>query len=71
MTIRVIIRLSNQERNDNMKLYYDTILLGEIMTNHSMTVDEALDCLGIDMDEYALEKGWDDWDYEELRLEVE
>lgn len=54
-----------------MKLYYDTILLGEIMTNHSMTVDEALDCLGIDMDEYALEKGWDDWDYEELRLEVE
>ena len=54
-----------------MKLYYNTILLGEIITSHSMTVDEALDCLGIDMDEYATDQGWDDWDYEELRVEVE
>lgn len=54
-----------------MKLYYDTILLGEIMTNSNMTVDEALNCLDIDMDKFAYEHGWDDWDYEELRLEVE
>jgi hypothetical protein len=52
-----------------MKLFYDDILLGEIMTNHSMTVDEALDCLGIDMDEYASEQGWDDWDWFALRME--
>lgn len=55
----------NQERNDNMRLF-----LLEIITNQSMTVDEALNCLGINMDEFASTKGWDDWDYECLRLEV-
>lgn len=54
-----------------MKLYYDTILLGVIMTNQSLTVDEALNILGIDMDEFAYKHGWDDWNWEELRLEVE
>ena len=52
-----------------MKLYYDDILLGEIMTSHGMTVDEALDCLGIDMDQFAKDQDWDDWDWEELRME--
>lgn len=66
-----IIRLSNKERNDNMKLYYDNILLGYIFTLPNLTVDEALNCLGIDMDVFASERGWDDWDYECLRLEVE
>lgn len=62
--------MKNQERNDNMKLYYSTILLGEIMTNQGLTIDEALNCLGINMDAFAYEQGWDDWDYEYLRLEV-
>lgn len=53
-----------------MILYYDTILLGVIFTNQSLTVDEALNCLGINMDEFAYKQGWDDWDYECLRLEV-
>ncbi len=33
-----------------MKLYYGEILLGEVLTNHSMTVDEALEFVGVDMD---------------------
>lgn len=52
-----------------MKLFYEDLLLGEVITNHSMTVDEALDLLDIDMDEVAKENGWDDWDWEELRME--
>ncbi len=52
-----------------MKLYYGDILLKDILTNNSMTVDEALEFSGIDMDEYAREHGWDDWDWEELRIE--
>lgn len=52
-----------------MKLYYEDILLGEVLTNHSMTVDDALEFVGIDMDEYAGEHGWDDWDLEKLRME--
>lgn len=53
-----------------MKLYYKDILLGEIMTNHSMTIDEALECLGVDMDGFAYANGWDDWDYDDLRMGV-
>lgn len=52
-----------------MKLYHGDVFLGEILTNHSMTVDEALELLDIDMDEFAQEQGWDDWDWEELRME--
>ena len=52
-----------------MKLFYGDLLLGEVITNHSMTVDEALEVLGIDMDKVAQENGWDDWDFEELRME--
>lgn len=54
-----------------MKLYYGNILLGEVLTNHSMTVDEALEFVGVDMDKYAQEHGWDDWDWEELRTEYD
>lgn len=52
-----------------MKLYYGNIFLCEVLTNHSMTVDEALEFSGINMDEYAKDHGWDDWDWEELRME--
>lgn len=52
-----------------MRLYYENILLGEVLTNHSMTVDEAIEFIGIDMDKFAEEQGWDDWDWEELRME--
>lgn len=54
-----------------MKLYYKDILLKEILANHGMTVDEALRISGIDMDKYAQEQGWDNWDWEELRMEYD
>lgn len=41
-------------------------ILGGILTNHSMSVDDALDLLDIDMDAFAEEQGWDDWNYEAL-----
>ena len=52
-----------------MKLFYEDILLGEVVTNHSMAVDEALDILDIDMDAVARENGWNDWDWEQLHME--
>lgn len=52
-----------------MKLYYDDILLGNILTNHSMSIDDALESLEIDMDEYAREQGWDGWEWESLRMD--
>jgi metal-dependent HD superfamily phosphatase/phosphodiesterase len=56
-----------------MKLYYNDngnkILLAEVMTNHSMSIDDALNLAGIDMDEWAEEQGWDNWDYGALEME--
>lgn len=54
-----------------MILKYDGTTLGRILTNHGLTIEEALDLLGIDMDKYAAEQGWDGWDYEQLSLELE
>ena len=54
-----------------MVLKYDDTVLGRILTNHGLTIDEALDLLGIDMDKYAAEQGWEGWDYEQLSLELE
>lgn len=54
-----------------MKLFYGDIELGSVMTNHSMSIEDMLDMLDINMDEYAEKHGWDDWEYDHLRLEVE
>lgn len=54
-----------------MVLKYADTALGRILTNHGLTIDEALDLLDIDMDKYAAEQGWDGWDYEQLSLEQE
>lgn len=53
-----------------MKLYYDDILLGEVVTNQSLTVENCVEILAIDMNEYAESQGWDDWDYGKLRVEA-
>lgn len=56
-----------------MKLYYNDngnkILLTEVITNHSMSIDDALNLSGIDMDKWAEGQGWDNWDYEALEME--
>ena len=54
-----------------MVLKYDDAVLGRILTNHGLTIDEALNLLDIDMDKYAEEQGWEGWDYERLSFELE
>lgn len=45
------------------------VILGEITTNQSLSVDEALALLDIDPDEYFIGVlGWDDWDYNALEI---
>ena len=53
-----------------MKLFYEDLLIGEVVNNHSMSIEDILELLEIDMNEIAEENGWDDWDYEKLRLEA-
>jgi hypothetical protein len=45
-------------------------VVGHCVTNHSISVDEALDIAGIDMDAYAEQNGWDGWDWGCLELRV-
>ncbi|HIX42795.1 MAG TPA: hypothetical protein H9983_05925 [Candidatus Kurthia intestinigallinarum] len=49
-----------------MKVIYndcdEKIVLGEIMTNHSLSVFEAIDILGIDLEEWRESLGWEDYD---------
>ena len=56
-----------------MKIIYkdenERVVIGEIMTNKSMSVWEALEAANIDMDEFATERGWDGWDPLALELE--
>lgn len=56
-----------------MKLLYEEngerIVLGEVLTNHSMSIEDVIELLEIDMDQFAHDRGWDDWNYESLKLE--
>lgn len=47
---------------------YTFEIVGGILAGHSMTVDYALNLLDINMDEFSQSQGWDDWDFEALRL---
>lgn len=52
-----------------MKVFYEDILVGEVVTNHSMTVEQALDIIGFDEVKFIEENGFDAIDYNDFRLE--
>jgi len=51
-----------------MTVFYEEILVGEVMTNKSMTVDEALEMIGFDEEKFLQENGFDDIDYNDFKL---
>jgi len=51
-----------------MKVMYEDVLVGEVLTNRSMTVDEALEAIGFNEEKFLAEQGWDDIDYNEFKL---
>lgn len=65
-------KIDQTQHSGNMLLVYadDNVfeIIGGILTNHSMSVDDALDLLDIDMNAWADEQGWDGWDWESLEL---
>ena len=65
------IHEENKERNMKLVIKYENEIIGTIETNHEMTVWEALDLLGIDMDQYAAYQGWDGWDADYLSMAAE
>ena len=51
-----------------VKIYYDDILVGEVLTNQSLTVDEALELIEFDEQEFIKKQNFDDIDYNYFRL---
>ena len=43
-------------------------VIDEFSGNMSLTIDQALDLVGVDMDEYADSKGWDGYDWDSLSI---
>lgn len=52
-----------------MKIYYENVLVGEVVTNRSLTVDEALNLVNFDEDAFLAAQGWDAIDYNEFRMD--
>ncbi|WP_164779653.1 hypothetical protein [Paenibacillus kobensis] len=52
-----------------MKVYYEDILVGEVVTNQSMTVDAALKLIGFDEETFLSEQGFDAIDYNDFNLD--
>ncbi|GER73449.1 hypothetical protein [Weizmannia acidilactici] len=52
-----------------MKVFYEDILVGEVLTNRSLMVDEALELIGFDEEKFIADNGFDDIDYNDFRLE--
>lgn len=51
-----------------MKVMYEDILVGEVVTNRSMTVGEALEIIGFDEERFISENGFDDINYGDFKL---
>lgn len=52
-----------------LKIYYEDIYVGEIITNQSLTVEEALDLLEFDEQTFLNENQFDAIDYNDFRIE--
>lgn len=52
-----------------MRVYYEDILVGEVITNQNLTLEEALDLIEFDEGEFVEEQGFDGIDYNDFRLE--
>lgn len=51
-----------------VKVMYENILVGEVYTNRSLSVDEALELIGFDENKFISEQGFEDIDFNEFRL---
>lgn len=51
-----------------VKVMYENILVGEVYTNRSLSVDEALDLIGFDEAKFIEENGFDEIDYNDFKL---
>ena len=51
-----------------IKVMYEDVLVGEVLANRSLTVDEALELIGFDEEAFLTEQGWDAIEYNDFKL---
>lgn len=51
-----------------VKVMYEDIMVGEILTNQSLTIDQALELIGFNEQKFIEENGFDDIDYNDFKL---
>lgn len=51
-----------------VKVMYEDVVVGKVVTNQSLTVDEALDLIGFDEQKFIADNVLDDIDYNNFRL---
>ncbi|MNP81329.1 hypothetical protein D3C76_1796540 [compost metagenome] len=51
-----------------MKLFYEEILVGEVLTNRSLTVEETLELIGFNEEEFIAANGFEDIDYNDFKM---
>lgn len=56
-------------KDDTLKVYYEDVLVCEVLSSKYRPVDELLDICDIDMDDFAKKQGWEDWDWDALHIE--
>lgn len=50
------------------KVFYEDVFVGEVVTNRSLTIDEALELIGFNEAAFIEEHGFDDIDYNDFKL---
>lgn len=63
-----VLDKTNLEVKEMAKIFYEDILVGEIITNRSMTVDEALNLIDFDEEQFIQAQGFDGIDYNDFKL---
>lgn len=53
----------------NVKVMYENIEVGTVVTNRSMTIEEALKLIDFDEEAFLAEHGFDGIDYNDFRIE--
>ncbi|GGE47491.1 hypothetical protein GCM10011391_27880 [Pullulanibacillus camelliae] len=51
-----------------MKLYYEDILVAEVLVNHSITIEEVLNLIDFDKNKFIEEQGFEDIDHNDFKL---
>ncbi|MCY7454272.1 hypothetical protein [Bacillus altitudinis] len=49
-----------------MIIYYEDLLVGEVLTNQFLTIDQAFELIEFDEERFITEHGFDDIDYNEF-----